>query len=188
MSGDASAVDSDLGDASQQEFEDMMGDDYSSATAVYLYGMTGFAVTIVTTVIYMLFDDKTYVVASKGFHMAHLKAWFPVAWSWLLLSFFDNEFTRALMFLAVMWSFKGPFVDFWTEWGLFFLAFEGSDDSAKYIWFVIHGAANLFEMLWIALVVPGVYDWLENAEYVNPESEWDEEDEENVEDEADEGY
>lgn len=104
------------GDAIGDEFDELMGEDYDSSTAVLLYGLVGFGINAAAILLYMLFNDKTYIAASAGFLDSHLKAWFPVAWGWLLLSFFDNEFTRAVFSMAVMWSFKGPFVDFWVEW------------------------------------------------------------------------
>ena len=176
------------GDAIGDEFDELMGEDYDSSTAVLLYGLVAFGINVTSLLIYMLFDDKAWIMAAKNFLHSHQKAWWGVGWSWLLLSFFDNELTRAIFTFAIMWSFMGPFVWNWVDWTDFLIDNIGSDDIWFWIWLAIHAAVNLIEILWVALVVPSAYDWIENAPFYNPEAEEElfEDEEEEVEEEEEE--
>merc|ERR1712127_802468 len=147
------------GDAINDEFNELT-EDMDSSAMVYLYGLVAFGINAVSILIYLIFDAESANIAM--FYpsvMTHGKTWWGVGWAWLLLSFFDNEVTRGIFSLAVMWSFTGPFVFQWV-------------DLINYI----------------ALITPGIYYWIENAEYYNPEAEEELIEEEEEEEEEEEFF
>ena len=170
MSDDAQVDVNGTGDAIQDEFDELM-EDYDNSTMVLLYGVTAFGINIASILVYMLFyDESANITMFKRSVDTHGQTWWGVAWSWLLLSFWDNEVTRGIFSLAVMWSFTGPFAYQWYDLSEYIIAWDFGD-FWSYIWLAIHAVWNLVSILWVALVVPGVYYWVENAEYYNEEAE-----------------
>merc|ERR1712127_164173 len=175
------------GDAINDEFNELT-EDMDSSAMVYLYGLVAFGINAVSILIYLIFDAESANIAM--FYpsvMTHGKTWWGVGWAWLLLSFFDNEVTRGIFSLAVMWSFTGPFVFQWVDLINYVIAWDFGD-VWSYIWLAIHAAWNLLSILYIALITPGIYYWIENAEYYNPEAEEELIEEEEEEEEEEEFF
>merc|ERR1712127_856073 len=102
----------------------------------------------------------------------------------LIYLIFDAESANIAMFYpSVMTHGK----TWWgVGWAWLLLSFFG--DVWSYIWLAIHAAWNLLSILYIALITPGIYYWIENAEYYNPEAEEELIEEEEEEEEEEEFF
>lgn len=193
MSDDDARVDvNGTGDEAQESFDELT-EDLDGSEMVMLYGITAFGISIGSIVLFTLFNnDNPNIAGFSPSVKTNMSSWWGPAWAWFLLSFFDNEVTRGIFSLAVMWSFTGPFVFQWCDLITYILAWQAAGnlmDGWSLIWVAIHSAWNIFGMLWITLITPSIYEWIENADYSNNES--DESLSEKVEDEEeaeDDGY
>jgi len=170
MSDDAGVDVNGTGAGIEDAFDEITGDlDNSGAT--FYYGITAWVMVLATYLAYeFTFEESKYIAFFMSYLWEVQTAWWAPAWGWLILSFFDNEATRAIFGLSVMWSLRGPFVYHWVSL-IQFIHWADFGETGAYIWTAIHVVFGLVQILLQALLIPSVLQWIETAAYYNEEYE-----------------
>lgn len=160
------------GDAVEDAFDELLGDDMDLADYVTWYGILAFGLAGGSMVLYFILPET--FAWYYGSLIDHQKAWWPVAWSWLLLGFWDNEHTRALHRFLVLQSLLGPFKEYWVFLGELVDIFSTTSYWSN-LWSWVNLAIvlvyNVISVLFQVFFIPKVYEWIDTAPYYNEEYE-----------------
>ena len=176
MSDDASMETSDgmqdNAQAAQDSVNELIGE-RTDAEAVFYYGVYSLSFGVAATILYVLFNDNLEMFArySDGIK-AHIAAYIPAGVAWMMLSFFDGQFMRTVFGDIVSASVFGPFFAHWYAFGQFVLDNDGDYASIEFILgAVIWFALTIFEELVQIILLPQVFEWVENAPLMENASE-----------------
>jgi len=169
---DEAQIDTDgAGDALEDAFDEITGG-LESADAVFLYGIVAFGLAAGSMVLYFILPAT--FADYRGSLTDHAQTWFPVAWGWLVLGFWDNEATRATFSFLVLQSMNGPFKRYWEFLSELTVAYTTAGYWSSF-WSYINVAIvfvyNLLSIMYQVFLIPKIYDWVENAPYYNEEYE-----------------
>ena len=92
--------------------------------------------------------------------------------AWLMVSFFDGQFMRAVFKDLVAVSLLGPFFLYWWSNANYFLNSEYYEDELKFwlwgVFFIVH---SLFQAVTQIILVPGIFRWAEKTDYLDNDQE-----------------
>ena len=148
-----------------------------NAQAVFFYGSVSLITAASSIVLYIILNEMYWVARTRAFFLTHIEFFAPVGMAWLMVSFFDSEFMRTVFADVVMASIMGPFFAHWYVIIEFFLAGEvgGQEWSAGdssitaydelFFWTTMAamGALTIFEMILQVVLLPQVFEWVEEA-------------------------
>ena len=122
--------------------------------------------------IYWTLEDYNYVSLNWGWFRVMQAFFLPVGMGWLMVSYFDGQFMRAVFKDLVAVSLLGPFFAYWYYNSQYFLYSEYYEEKLNYwLWGVFFVFTSLLEAVIQIILVPGIFDWTEQTDYLDNDKE-----------------
>ena len=162
--GDASVDTGNIGSTTEDLAGELIGD-RSNAEAVLFFGLASLILSFGSMFMAnFLGANFTWAAAGAGWFASNVKWFLPAGMCWILLSFFDNDFTRAVFRDLAAATLIGPFYSHWASIvGIYWSASATASNLVSpgfYIWLAIFTALTVFEQVVQVLLLPQVFDWI----------------------------
>ena len=151
--------------------------------AVLLYGVIALSSALTSILLYIFLNGTYYVAASNQYFLSHVAAFLPIGMGWIMVSLFDGEFMRDIFGDLAWLSILGPFFFHWYATINFIIDGEfggnkyknGKMTSYDELWFwltwVFQACLTIVEMVLQVIILPRLFDWVEEAEILDNGSE-----------------
>ena len=127
---------SDTGADAANVANDLIGE-RSDAEAVFWYGAYSFIVSGSALVLWVLFNETTWINGSNGsyaFWYNRMEFYLPVGMAWLMVSFFDSELMREIFADICTISVLGSWL---FQWRIFVDWVFGNQGNYTNLWFYL---------------------------------------------------
>lgn len=142
------------------------------AGAVRWYGIFGLLMGYLIIPVYWWMEDFNYVALNWTWFRTVQAFFMPVGMGWLMVSFFDGQFMRAVFKDLVAVSLLGPFFAYWYSIAEYLLYSEVYEDELNFwlwgVFFIVH---SLFQAVTQIILVPSIFRWSEKTDYLDNDKE-----------------
>ena len=142
------------------------------ADAVRWYGIMALMMGYLIIPVYWWMEDLDYVALNWSWFRTIQAFFMPVGMGWLMVSFFDGQFMRAVFKDLVAVSLLGPFFAYWYSIAEYLLYSEVFEDELNFwlwgVFFIVH---SLFQAVTQIILVPSIFRWSEKTDYLDNDKE-----------------
>ena len=164
MSDDATRDTGDGGARAEDKVGGWIGEK-NDGEAVYWYGVYSLIMGIGALYVWIFFNDIAAVVRYSWGFQAHYYFYIPVGMSWLLMSFIDNDQSRAIFKYLVAISVLGPFYTHWTAFAGYLWTWNDSQGLFWYLWGAGWFVGTIIQEIVQIILLPQIFNWIDGGNY-----------------------
>jgi len=170
--GDAQIDGGDTGGNIENSTSNWIGADDNS-DAVRFYGIACLLMGYLVIPVFRTLDGNYWVWANRAWFATVQQYYLPVGMGWLLVSFFDSAFMRAVFRDLVFISMLAPFFFLWHDIATYALMGEGGgyDEVMFWVWGAVYVFHSLFQGVVQIIVLPKVIEWTHESDYLANDQE-----------------
>lgn len=178
MADEAQIDTGNAGGKTEDAANDLLGNP-DNDKAVLLYGVISLSSALISILLFILLNNKYYIASSSQYFLSHVATFLPIGMGWVMISIFDGEFMREVFSDLAWLSILGPFFYHWYATVSFIIAMQnggakwtsgkvtGYDELWFWLTWVFQAALTIAEMILQVVLLPRVFDWVDEAEILD---------------------